>query len=209
MDRGAIILCGGQSKRMGRDKATLPFGPEETLLQRVARLVGQAVPSEQIVCVAAAGQSLPQLPAGLRTARDATPARGPLAGLAAGLAALKGSADAAFVCGCDMPLVKPAFVNRMFDLLGGCSIAALHDGRRWHPLTAVYRVDILPRVESRLIAGPDRSLTALLDAEATRRVHLEELQDIDPELDSLASCNTMEDYQRLLRAWTFSTIPSD
>ena len=37
MRKGAIILCGGKSSRMGRDKATLPFGPE-LMLQRVVRL---------------------------------------------------------------------------------------------------------------------------------------------------------------------------
>ena len=42
MRRGAIILCGGKSSRMGRDKATLPFGPE-LMLQRVVRLIGEVV----------------------------------------------------------------------------------------------------------------------------------------------------------------------
>ena len=44
MRRGAIILCGGASSRMGRDKAWLPFGPDEVMLQRVVRLVGEVVP---------------------------------------------------------------------------------------------------------------------------------------------------------------------
>ena len=42
MEQGAIILCGGKSSRMGRDKATLPFGPEQ-MLQRVVRLLGLVV----------------------------------------------------------------------------------------------------------------------------------------------------------------------
>ena len=42
MNKGAIVLCGGKSSRMGRDKATLPFGPE-LMLQRVVRLISQVV----------------------------------------------------------------------------------------------------------------------------------------------------------------------
>ena len=52
MTNAGIILCGGRSTRMGRDKATLPFGPE-LMLQRVVRLLGEAV--QRIVIVAATG----------------------------------------------------------------------------------------------------------------------------------------------------------
>ena len=59
MEKGAIILCGGKSSRMGRDKATLPFG-SEVMLQRVIRLVSQVVNVHRIVVVAAPGQALPE-----------------------------------------------------------------------------------------------------------------------------------------------------
>ena len=62
MRKGAIILCGGKSSRMGRDKATLPFGPE-LMLQRVVRLIGEVVSLENVVVVAAPNQLLPELPA--------------------------------------------------------------------------------------------------------------------------------------------------
>ena len=84
MHKAAIILCGGKSSRMGRDKATLPFGPE-LMLQRVVRLIGQAVDLERRVIVAAPNQSLPALPTGATVAHDAAEYRGPLQGLATGL----------------------------------------------------------------------------------------------------------------------------
>ena len=56
MNNGAIVLCGGRSNRMGRDKATLPFGPE-CMLQRVVRLLAEVVELSKIVVVAAAGQN--------------------------------------------------------------------------------------------------------------------------------------------------------
>ena len=59
MNCGALILCGGESRRMGEPKAWLPFG-RERMLQRVARLV--AVAAEPIVVVAGPNQQLPPLP---------------------------------------------------------------------------------------------------------------------------------------------------
>jgi molybdopterin-guanine dinucleotide biosynthesis protein A len=184
---------------MGRDKALLPFGGKETLLERVARRVIEVVPAERVVCVAAEDQSLPPLPDGMQTTRDPEPRRGPLAGLASGIVALEHRADVVFACGCDTPLLKPAFVDRMFDLLGDHQIAAPYDDERSHPLAAVYRTEVLPVALSLLEAG-ERSLASLLDRCNTRRVSVDVLKDADPELQSLASCNTPADYRRMLGA---------
>jgi len=198
MNRGAIILCGGASARMGSDKAWLPFGTNEVLLQRVVRLVGEVVPCERIVCVAAAAQSLPQLAAEVQVIRDVEKYGGPLVGLALGMAALGDRADAAFVCGCDAPLLAPAFIARMFDLLGGHQIAVPHDGAHCHPLAAVYRNDVLPVVES-LLASGERSLQALVDRCSTLRVPTEDLRAVDPRLASLQGCNAPDEYRLLLK----------
>ncbi|HEX2475019.1 MAG TPA: molybdenum cofactor guanylyltransferase, partial [Lacipirellulaceae bacterium] len=146
MRRGAIILCGGKSSRMGRDKATLPFGPE-LMLQRVVRLVGEVVAFENMVVVAAPNQLLPALPAGVSTVRDVQEYRGPLAGLATGLRALADRVDAAYVTSCDVPLLIPAFSERMFDLLGDFDIAVPIDAQHHHPLAAVYRSSVLEHVQ--------------------------------------------------------------
>src|SRR5262245_13826323 len=97
---GGVVLCGGKSTRMGRPKAWLPFGGE-TMLGRVVRLLGEVV--DPIVVVAAEEQDLPPLPRAIRVVRDEEKGRGPLQGLSAGLAALKGVADAAYVSSCDVP----------------------------------------------------------------------------------------------------------
>src|SRR6516162_8765549 len=87
---GGIVLCGGRSERMGRPKAWLPFG-DELLLPRVVRLLRQAV--DPVVVVAAPDQDVPPLPDGVAVVRDEAKGRGPLQGLAAGLAALRGQAE--------------------------------------------------------------------------------------------------------------------
>src|SRR5215475_5887673 len=97
---GGVVLCGGQSRRMGRPKAWLPFGGE-LMLPRVVRLLGEAV--APLVVVAAPGQDVPPLPTDVEIVRDPERGRGPLLGLAAGLAALRGRADVAYLSSCDAP----------------------------------------------------------------------------------------------------------
>src|SRR3954470_24221016 len=115
MTPGAVILCGGRSRRMGVAKATLPFGPE-ALLQRVVRLAGEAC--GPIVVVAAAGQDLPALPEGVVVVRDAVADLGPLPGLAAGLAALSGSVKLAYASATDAPFLRPAWIGHLAGLIG-------------------------------------------------------------------------------------------
>jgi molybdopterin-guanine dinucleotide biosynthesis protein A len=200
MHTGALILCGGKSTRMGRDKATLPFGPE-CLLQRIVRQLADVAPAERIVVVAAAHQPLPKLPANVVITRDLHPDRGPLEGLAAGLRAAAQEIDALYVTGCDVPLLKPEFVQRMFDLLGDFEIAVPCDGEYRHPLAAVYRRSVLPAVERLLSAGKFR-LQDVFDAVATREILVDELRTIDAELDSLKNLNTPENYEAALRQFT-------
>jgi molybdenum cofactor guanylyltransferase len=64
---GGIVLCGGESRRMGRPKAWLPFAGE-LMLPRVVRLLGEVV--APVVVVAAPGQDVPPLPAGVEVVRD-------------------------------------------------------------------------------------------------------------------------------------------
>jgi len=191
---GGIVLCGGKSERMGRSKAMLRFGPE-SMLQRVVRLLGEAV--EPVVVVAAAGQELPQLAAAVRVVRDRFPDRGPLEGLRAGLEAIGGQAEAAFVTGCDVPLLKPGFVRRMIELAEGHDVAVPHIERRDQPLAAVYRTSVLLEVEALLAA--DRLRPAFLFEQVrTRRITAAQLTDVDPGLHSLANLNSPADYMAAL-----------
>jgi molybdenum cofactor guanylyltransferase len=192
---GGIILCGGQSKRMGKPKAWLPIGGE-TMLPRVVRLLGEAV--TPIVVVAAPDQDLPPLPADVQIVRDEEKGRGPLQGLAAGLAALQGSADAAFASSCDVPFLRPAFIRRMIELLGTQQICVPHVGAYHHPLAAIYRIEVLDAVRKLLSENRLRPVF-LFDAVATRVVQAEELSDVDPTFETLRNLNTPEDYEQAVR----------
>lgn len=219
MHTGGLILCGGKSTRMGRPKATLPFGPE-LMLQRVVRLLGEVV--SPIVVVAAPGQELPPLSGDVMMARDKREGRGPLEGLYSGLCAIEGQANAVYVTSCDVPLLAPAFVRRMIELLGEHEIAvpveqssplALQEGSDLsqsgsntkrsdpggfpHPLAAVYRTSLKDRVAALLAA--DRLRPAFLfENSDTLRVPVDELRSADPELTTLLNLNRPEDYAAAL-----------
>src|SRR5207248_1670657 len=107
---GGIVLCGGQSRRMGRPKAWLPFAGE-IMLPRVVRLLRAAV--NPIVVVAAPGQEIPSLSADVTVVRDEEEGRGPLAGLSAGLKGLANRAEAAYLSSCDVPFLRAEFVRRL------------------------------------------------------------------------------------------------
>lgn len=194
MHAGGIVLCGGKSTRMGAPKALLAFGTE-TMLQRVVRLLATIV--SPIVVVAAPGQLLPELPPSAVVTRDEREGRGPLEGLRAGLKALPGTVDIAYVTSCDVPLLVPGFVQRMIELLGDDDIAVMEIDGFPHPLSAVYRCSTLPHVEA-LLAEDRLRPVFLYEAVRTRRVHPEEMISVDPELLTLRNLNNREDYLNAL-----------
>jgi molybdopterin-guanine dinucleotide biosynthesis protein A len=179
---------------MGHPKALLPFGPE-LMLQRMVRLIQGVV--QRVVVVAAPGQALPPLPADVIIAHDRREGRGPLEGLAAGLAALPPEASAAYATSCDAPLLREAFVRRLIELHAGHEIAVPFVGGYHHPLAAVYSKSVLAEAE-RLLAE-DRLRPALLfETVDTRVVSEEELRDVDSEFVSLRNLNEPTDYRAAL-----------
>jgi len=186
---------------MGVPKATLPFGPE-TMLQRVVRLLGAVV--SPTVVVAAREQSLPPLADEVVITYDEREQRGPLEGLRAGLKALPNSVEFAYITSCDVPLLVPAFVERMVELLGDHDIAVMEIDGFPHPLSAVYRRDTLPHVEN-LLQNDRLRPVFLFDAVRTRRVRPEEMISVDPELRTLRNLNTREDYLAALADAGFSS----
>lgn len=192
---GGIVLCGGRSRRMGLPKLSLPFGLE-VMLARVVRLVAEAV--EPVVVVAAAEQELPPLPRSVLVARDRQEDRGPLEGLAVGLAALGDRVEAAFAAACDQPLLRPAFIRRVIELSEGYVAAVPCIDGVAEPLSAVYRTSVLPEIE-RLLAEDRRRPAYLFDRVRTRWIRADELTGVDPQLQSLSNVNSLADYHAALK----------
>jgi molybdopterin-guanine dinucleotide biosynthesis protein A len=196
MTIAAVILCGGESRRMGRPKAWLPFGPE-VMLQRVVRLAGTV--AEPIVVVAAPGQDLPELPAAVSIVRDEISGRGPLQGLAAGLGALDENVDLVYATGTDVPFLEPRWIAQLAELIGEADLAIPSIGGYYHPLAALYRrTAVIPAIVE-LLSHDRLAAFFLVEAVASRVVLEHELRVADPQLGTLRNLNHPEDYERALQ----------
>ena len=184
---------------MGASKASLEWHGS-TLLRRVAGLLRRTLDGP-VVVVGAAGQALPALPAGCELVADARPDRGPLEALAAGLGALAGRADVAFVSATDAPLLHPAFVAAVLAGLDADHDVCLPvlDGIG-HPLSAAYRVGPAAAAAHALLAADRLRLGLLLDHCRVRRLGAgdllssEPLARADPRLESVVNLNGNADY---------------
>jgi molybdenum cofactor guanylyltransferase len=154
--------------------------------------------------VSAPGQTLPPLDAAVEVVADEREGRGPLQGLAAGLAAIGDRAAAAYVSSTDVPLLHPAFVRRVVGELGDEVDVVLPEiGGYRQPLAAAYRLELLTIVEE--LIATDRMRPAFL-FDRCRVLHLSDeaiLRDpavagVDPELDSVSNLNEPADYERAL-----------
>jgi molybdopterin-guanine dinucleotide biosynthesis protein A len=183
-----VILAGGQSRRMGRDKAGLPAG-DGTLVDHLARRLAPVV-DETIIAGGSGHASLE----GVRLVADRYAGLGPLAGIQAGLAASRHAA--VFVVGCDLPDVEPALVTLLRGLAGDWDAVVPRIDGQAEGVCALYQRALASRVEDLLVAG-ERSIKRLLAASTVRYVSSEELRAVDPQLRSFRNINTPADY----RAW--------
>jgi molybdenum cofactor guanylyltransferase len=194
-----VVLAGGRSTRMGTAKADLEWHGS-TLLYRAAAVAGRAVDGP-VVVVAAPGQDLPDLPAGVTVVEDPVEGLGPMQGLAAGLAAVGDRAEAAFVCSTDLPFLHPAYIRRVLRALADDVDVVLPVARGFRqPLAAAYRTRIAGLVSDLLAQGNDRpgmifkhcAVTQLDDDALLADAALAKA---DPGLESVVNVNTPEDYR--------------
>ena len=183
-----VILAGGLSRRMGRDKAGLPAG-DGTLIQHLARRLAPVV-VETIVAGGSGRHSLP----GVTTVDDRYPGLGPLAGIHAGL--LVAQSPLVWVVGCDLPDVDAGLAALLCGLADDVDAVVPRIDSEPQGVCAVYDRALAPRIEGLLAAG-ERRVKMLLAASNVRYVTPAELRAVDPELLSFRNINTPAEY----RAW--------
>jgi len=143
------------------------------------------------------------LPAWVEVVRDAEPGLGPLAGLAAGLAAVAPRAEVAAVCAVDAPLAHPAVMAALIGALGeSAAVLPVSDGRP-QPLFAVYRT-LLGSLAEQLVAEGERRAGALGERAGARLVEpfellvVDDIAAFDPELASFLSFDDAAAYAAAL-----------
>jgi molybdopterin-guanine dinucleotide biosynthesis protein A len=180
----AVVLAGGESRRMGRDKATLTVpGETTTLVEHVVGVVGQRC--EPVFVMAAPGQPLPTLQ--VRVLRDELRGLGPLPATGRGLrAAAEAGARFAFVCAVDMPFLTVELIDDLARRAAEINAEVMlpWDGRS-HYLAAVYRTDLAERVDA-LVAAGARKMSALIEASDAQQI-------VMPDSRALTNVNSAAD----------------
>ena len=182
----AVILSGGRSSRMGRDKAELPLGGE-TFLER---LTTGLTPLFDRVYVSV---DRPGRYPGRRELPDLRPGQGPLAGLEAAFRST--AAEAVFLAAVDLPFAAPALAAKVLERAGegDACVIRRRDGKA-EPLFALYRRSCLGPLTGCLDQGR-RAVMALLDRVDCRWLAEEELPEFDLER-MLWNINTGQEYRR-------------
>lgn len=189
----AGILVGGQSRRMGRPKLSLPTANGRTLVEHVAGAVSRAGQWIDEVLLLGVGGELPSSLAGLRILPDVEVNAGPLAGLCALLD--HAGPRWSLLLACDMPLLESSLLGR-FWTAASPNVDAVTCGRpdrpnTWHACCALYHPRILPAAMKELKG--DRSLQNLLAS-----IRVATLTPSPAEQRMLSNVNTPQDYQALV-----------
>ena len=163
----AVVLAGGASRRMGRDKATMPCPGSDGLTMvehTVAVLASRCAP---VFVIAGPGQPLPAVEA--EVLRDDIAGLGPLSATGRGLAAAAAAgAGRAFVSAVDMPYLTGELVDQL-AVYPAAEIVLPWDGRD-HYLAGVYHTALAGVIHD-LVAMGRRSMRAIVEeVEAVQRV---------------------------------------
>lgn len=145
---GAVgfVVAGGRSRRMGRDKALLPW-PGGTLIDHAVRRLRAACASVRIL----SGAERRYEDRGLQVDVDAVPEAGPLGAIYTGILQVGGNAG--LFLAVDLPFVPVALLRRLLDLTEGYDAVVPLSDRGPEPLCAVYGASCLEAVGRRLEAG--------------------------------------------------------
>ena len=182
-DCTAIIMAGGDSRRMGTDKANLTLG-DQTLLQTVTATMQQLFPQVVVsVRQPRAGIDLPQV-------CDEQPDGGPLAGLVASLGQI--TTPWAFMVACDMPFVVPEVVELLakYRMQHQAVVPVVHGHPQ--PLAAFYAASCLKPLRASL-AARQKGLRGVLQQLDVRYVDEAEMLAADPQLRSFFDLDTPQD----------------
>lgn len=182
----AIVMAGGSSARMGRDKSLLAVHGG-TMIEHVCAQLRDHF--DEVLVSANDANKYGFL--GLRIVPDRVPGQGPLMGLSSALAV--SAHDLNFAVACDIPAIDISLVHRLLDRAAGCeAVVPRIGGALLEPLFAVYRKSAL-RTMDELLADGERRIRRLFNRCRTRYVDLR-----NP--NALENLNTMQEYEAYVDA---------
>jgi molybdopterin-guanine dinucleotide biosynthesis protein A len=182
-----IVLSGGESRRMGTDKAFLLLDGLP-LIEHVLRVLRGVFPRVIIVTNAPARY----VPYDALVVTDTVDKRGPLTGIYSGL--LNSRDEYNFVAACDMPFLNPDLIAYMAGLAPGHDIVVPVINGRVEPLHAIYSKKLVPMIKKRL-QEDDRQVQGIFGEARVRYVTETEIVRYDPGRRSFKNLNTLEEFK--------------
>ncbi len=185
-----VLVAGGKSRRMGRDKRFLELGGQ-ALLQRALSAL-QSLFEEVLVVLA---EPLPQLTGqGYRVVTDLIPSCAALGGLYTGLSLA--SHSRVLAVGCDMPFLNPAVIRRLAELGAQADVVIPKLATGLQPMLAVYSKTCLPHLE-RMARAQQFKVQGLAEVPGltVKLIPEKDFLDVDPQLLSFFNINTPADFE--------------
>jgi molybdenum cofactor guanylyltransferase len=184
-DVSSVILAGGQSKRMGSNKALLSIrgitfieSIIQTLERRFTHIYISAGSADEYEFL-----TYPFIPDIFRNC-------GPLAGIHAALMTI--DRESLFTVTCDVPFVSENVIDLLLESIDPHRAVLAHDGERLHPLIGIYPRSACDVIEQYLQAG-GRHVKRFLDHVGYKQV------DISRFAHEVKNCNTIAEYERMIR----------
>jgi molybdopterin-guanine dinucleotide biosynthesis protein A len=182
-----VILAGGKSRRMGRDKAFLPFGAG-VLIERVIEVVRQV--TAEVILVT--NTPVRYEPFGLPMFTDVIPEAGSLGGLYTGLVA--SSTPYSLCLACDMPFVRPEFLRVLCAMAPAADVVIPRNAKDFQPLCAVYSQACREPIRQKIATGRLK-ITGFFDQVSVRVLAGDALARYDPHDLMFFNANTPEEYE--------------
>jgi molybdenum cofactor guanylyltransferase len=183
-----IILAGGKSRRMGQDKAFLPFG-KGMLIERVIEVIQQV--TADVILITNTPEQYQRF--GLPMFSDVIPEAGSLGGIYTGLVSAK--TPYSLCLACDMPFVKPGFLRFLYDTAAEADVVIPRNAEDFQPLCAVYSHACREPIRQKIDAGRLK-ITGFFDQVSVRVIEGGLLARYDPHDVMFFNANTPEEYER-------------
>jgi len=186
-----VVLAGGRSTRMGRNKALLPWAGTRL----IERLLITLRPLFRDVAIVA-NEAAPYADLGVPIWPDRLPGKGALGGIYT--AVFHSTSPQTFCLACDMPFPNPAVIAYLREVAPGYDVVVPRTADGYQPLHAVYSRTCLPAMETLLHA--DRlKIDGLFPLVRLRTVEEPELRPLDPALRCFVNVNTPEEWDAVAR----------
>lgn len=184
-----VILAGGQSSRMGSNKALLPYQGGRFIEAIHRQLRAQFA---EVILVTNNPEQYPFLPC--RKVPDLYPGMGALAGIHAGLS--HSMTERIFVVACDMPYLNSRLIRHIACRPAERAVVVPCSDRGTEPLHARYDRSCLAAVERCLREGKKRIISFYPEV-SVEYVGADEVAVFDPDFATFSNINTPQEYYRL------------